>query len=84
MDKEEMKAVLEARGLWESSYDYLVRWQLAEKVEVAMDAGVPTLDEVKELEEMDKPKEKPKEKPKAKPKAKPKSKPKAKPKAKKE
>ena len=88
MDKEEMKTFLEARGLWESKYEYLVGWQLAEIVEDAEDMGVPTLEEVKEMEEEENEEievhKAIEEKKKAKSKAKPKAKPKAKAKAKKE
>ena len=83
MERQEMIDFLKARGMFERGMNQLVNWQLMELVEPAMDAGVPTLEEIKELEDMEKPKEEPKEeKPKAKPKATPKAK--AKPKAKKE
>ena len=85
MERQDMMDYLKARGIFERAMNQLVNWELAELVEKAMDAGVPTLDESKEIEELtEAPKEQPKEELKEeKPKAKPKSKPKAKPKAKK-
>ena len=59
MEKQEMMGYLKARGMFERGMNQLVNWELAELVEKAMDAGVPTLDELKELENMDKPKAKP-------------------------
>ncbi len=72
---------LKARGLFERGMNQLVGWELAELVEEAMEAGVPTKEEEAEIEELTKPKAK--AKPKAKPKKESKAKPKAKPKAKK-
>ena len=62
---------LKARGLFEKGMNQLVNWQLAELVENAEDMGVPTLEEVEEMEIVKeiKKKAKAKAKPKAKPKA---------------
>ena len=72
MDKQEMIAWLKARGILEKGDTQLVNWQLAEKIDMAMDMGVPTLDEVEEMEVVKAIKKnvKAKSKPKAKPKAK--------------
>jgi hypothetical protein len=72
MEKQEMIDFLKARGLFERGMKQLVGWELAELVEEAMEAGVPTKEEEEEIEELTKPKAK--VKPKAKPKAKPKPK----------
>ena len=44
-----MIAWLKARGMLEKGDTQLVNWQLAEKIDMAMDMGVPTLDEVEEM-----------------------------------
>lgn len=72
MEKQEMLDFLKARGLLEPKMGQLVNWQLMAMVEEAIEMGLPSEEEIKEMEE---PKEEPKkEKPKAKPKAKPKTK----------
>ncbi len=72
MDKQEMIAWLKARGMLEKGDTQLVNWQLEEKIEMALDMGIPTLDEVEEMEVVKAIKKnvKAKSKPKAKPKAK--------------
>jgi len=72
MEKQEMIDFLKARGLFERGMNQLVEWQLSEMVENAEDMGVPTLEEVEEMEIVKeiKKKAKAKAKPKAKPKAK--------------
>lgn len=50
MDKKEMMDFLKARGLFERGMQQLVEWQLMEMVENAEDMGVPTLEEVEEME----------------------------------
>jgi len=72
MEKQEMIDFLKARGLFEAKMNQLVGWQLSEIVENAEDMGVPTLEEVEEMEIVKeiKKKAKAKAKPKAKPKAK--------------
>ena len=71
MEKQEMIDFLKARGLFEAKMNQLVTWQLSEMVENAEDMGVPTLEEVEEMEIVKEIKKK------AKAKAKPKKKPKA-------
>ena len=71
MEKQEMIDFLKARGLFERGMNQLVTWQLPEMVENAEDMGVPTLEEVEEMEIVKEIKKK------AKAKAKPKKKPKA-------
>lgn len=70
MEKQEMIDFLKARGLFEPKMNQLVGWQLSELVESAEDMGVPTLEEVEEMEIVKEIKKKAKAKPKAKPKAK--------------
>ena len=41
---------LKARGLFEAKMNQLVGWQLSEMVENAEDMGVPTLEEIEEME----------------------------------
>ena len=75
MEKQEMLDFLKARGLLEPKMGQLVNWQLMAMVEEAIEMGLPSEEEIKEMEEVEEPKEEPKkEKPKAKPKAKPKTK----------
>ena len=50
MEKEEMIDFLKARGLFEAKMNQLVGWQLSEMVENAEDMGVPTLEEIEEME----------------------------------
>ena len=50
MDKKEMMDFLKARGLFERGMQQLVEWQLMEMVEDAENMGVPTLEEVEEME----------------------------------
>jgi len=93
MERQEMIDFLKARGLFERGMNQLVGWELMTMVEEAMDMGLPTAEEINE---MDEPAEEPKEEPvvevcekcekesceceaeKPKAKAKPKAKPKAK------
>ena len=72
MDREEIKAWLLERGMWGPKDKQLVNWQLEERIQEAMDMGIPTLDEVEEMEVVKAIKKnvKAKSKPKAKPKAK--------------
>ena len=51
MEKQEMIDFLKARGLFERGMNQLVGWELMAMVEEAMDMGVPTAEEIKELDE---------------------------------
>jgi hypothetical protein len=85
MEKQEMIDFLKSRDLFERGMNQLVQWELMEKVEMAMEMGLPSKEEIKEMTEPKKvvKEELKKEKPQLVEELKPTLKPKAKPKAKK-